>query len=267
MNITLLYDSAKNWLEEHSHLTHLTLPALVSLVCILMLGFQDADEDYTSLSLSRNSTWGRGVTYAFVHEDANHLIYNAISLAIGGVWFEIVHGTWAALSLFLVSCSGAGLVHCATNKGPVIGMSAVVVAFLAAQLATMLLNWTEMPLRYLRALCFTIALSLMLVDDVHQLADTKDSSRFAVEAHIVGAIVGLMMTIVIGKNINIRDCELHIGAVCYVLVPVCFLIIGIVCDLKELCILPTVASALMPLPFLLRRQVDTWSYSVRDEQV
>ena len=98
----------------------------------------------TTWSLPLGEAWPGGlaadiwtfVTYAFLHGDLNHLVFNSIWLLAFGSPVARRFGTWRFLVFFAPSAAAGGaLVHLATHFGqllPMIGASAAISGAMAA---------------------------------------------------------------------------------------------------------------------------------------
>ena len=75
------------------------------------------------------------MTYAFLHGDLNHLVFNSIWLLAFGTPVARRFGTWRFLAFFAATAAGGALVHLATHFGqllPMIGASAAISGAMAA---------------------------------------------------------------------------------------------------------------------------------------
>jgi len=107
---------------------------------LLLFAFIPARYD---LSLPLGEAWPGGlgadiwtfVTYAFLHGDLNHLVFNSIWLLAFGSPVARRFGTWRFLVFFAVAAAGGALMHLATHFGqllPMIGASAAISGAMAA---------------------------------------------------------------------------------------------------------------------------------------
>ena len=177
----------------------LTLCAVVACVLVFLL-VEDHGWSYVP---GPDQPWYLAPAAMVSHVDASHLTQNVCSIVLLGGFLEATEGTHKVLVIMW----GGGVLGAALNGviNPdvnVRGISGAIYATMWSQLALLALNWSEMPLRWLRLfLC-----ALLLVVDVTTFF-TAERSNVSFGAHGFGALAGLCICLAIGRNVRLRRFE------------------------------------------------------------
>lgn len=151
--------------------------------------------------------WYTPLSCMFLHLDASHIGMNVALMLFGGASVEITEGTTRVLFVIWGSQTlGIGL-HGGIDGRPVVGASASCYGLMYAQVALLLLNWTEMPARWFRAgMLLMLATAEALV-----ISTAGDSGRSAHLGHFFGATAGFASAIVLAINVKRRCWELFLN--------------------------------------------------------
>lgn len=149
----------------------------------------------------KKEVW-RFLTYMFVHSGYFHIIFNILVQLMLGLPLEMVHRWWRVLLIYLSGVVGGSLTVALTDPHSFLaGASGGVYALIAAHLANVVANWAEMEFAALRLLTF---LTLAGVDTgvavYYRLTEVETQVSYA--AHIAGAVVGLLLGIVVLRNLR-----------------------------------------------------------------
>ncbi|WP_162906780.1 rhomboid family intramembrane serine protease [Algihabitans albus] len=137
------------------------------------------------------------LSYAFLHGDWMHLLFNALWIAILGSKLHEALGTRRFLLLFVVSTAVAGLVQVASGWGETtltIGASGFVYALVACMAYLFVLHPTDSPAERRRKLVvFTIAIAAINVAFAYAAGGFVTAGDIAWQAHAGGFLAGLAL--------------------------------------------------------------------------
>ena len=143
-----------------------------------------------------------------VHLGPVHLWMNVAFLAIIGSLIEMTEGTTRlALMLWGAQTLGMGLNGAVSTSGRgAVGASAACYGCLWAQVALMLHNWQEMPLRFLR---LTACILLIVAEIVMISAGMQQGT--AIGAHVFGATTAVTVGLGLAVNVTRRRWEVALN--------------------------------------------------------
>ncbi|CAL8118949.1 unnamed protein product [Orchesella dallaii] len=150
----------------------------------------------------RYQAW-RFLTYMFVHAGWVHITSNVVMQLFLGILLEMVHKWWRVLLVYCLGVIAGSLATSITDPTVFLaGASGGVYALITAHMATVILNWKEMELPWVRVISFTafatldvgVALYYRYVDPIEQ--------RIGYAAHGGGALVGLLVGIFVLRNLR-----------------------------------------------------------------
>lgn len=139
--------------------------------------------------------------------DEAHLWKNVVLLLLSGALLE---SSEQALHAFEVAYGGGVLSvagHGATSSLRIRGASGAVYAILWSQASLLLLNWSEMPTRHLRLLGLVLLLALEVLMFVWLGRETRTSYA----GHAFGAVAGIAISLVSGRNVRFHHWELALN--------------------------------------------------------
>jgi len=167
----------------------------------------------------------RILTYQFAHKSPSHVGINLLLIIILGVPLEGFHGHLRTGFIFNLGVCGGALLHvvCTPHAYPLVGMSAGCYALMAMHLSDLLINWRQTRYRCPK----TIFLALLLLPDLWLastivLFESGPGSRSLV-AHVGGYLSGVLMGVVIGRNLKAKPYKRIVQRVaCILLLTFCF---------------------------------------------
>lgn len=168
------------------------------------------------------SYWYTPVTAILMHLSDAHLLSNMVVLLTSGLLLEVTEGS---VHLMLVSLAsgviGAGY-HGLYSSARVRGASGAIYGILWSQISLLLLNFAEMPGRWLRTLVALVLLGAEMA--TYQL---QHDDRVSYQAHLFGALAGTFVSLISGRNVVFWRWEILlnvVGAIGYVglLVPIVY---------------------------------------------
>ena len=137
------------------------------------------------------------LTYAFLHGDWWHLIFNALWIAILGSKLHEVLGTGRFLVLFAISTAFAGVVQVASGWGETtltIGASGFVYALVACIAYLYVLQPTDSPAeRRKKLVVFSLAIAFVNVAFAYVAGGFVTAGGIAWQAHAGGYLAGLVL--------------------------------------------------------------------------
>jgi membrane associated rhomboid family serine protease len=152
------------------------------------------------------SIFWRLLSYQFTHVGLAHVGSNCLFLFFLAVPLEGFHGTGLTALMYTMGVVGGGLTWTLLNPYKVAqGASGGVYALLGMHLADLILNWKQKKFRYAELLllaCMTV------LEEVCYISSVQDGmSRTAHSVHAGGLVSGLIVGIVLTRNINVKRWE------------------------------------------------------------
>jgi rhomboid-related protein 1/2/3 len=149
----------------------------------------------------KKEVW-RFLTYMFVHSGYFHISFNLLVQLLLGVPLELVHRWWRICLIYLTGVvAGSLTVAIADPHTYIAGASGGVYALITAHLANVIFNWSEMEFPALRLLSFMTIAGVDTGVAVYYRYVEQDL-KISYTAHIAGAVVGLLLGIVILRNLR-----------------------------------------------------------------
>uniref|UniRef100_A0A8D8Q0E9 Rhomboid-related protein 3 n=1 Tax=Cacopsylla melanoneura TaxID=428564 RepID=A0A8D8Q0E9_9HEMI len=154
----------------------------------------------------RAEAW-RFVTYMFVHVGGFHLIVNLLVQILLGIPLEMVHRWWRVLIIYLAGVLAGSLATSITDPHVYLaGASGGVYALIAAHIATIIMNWSEMEFAGFQTFIFFMLATLDIGNAVYnRYSDKPDPIGYT--AHIGGALAGLLVGIYLLRNLEVKSHE------------------------------------------------------------
>jgi len=149
----------------------------------------------------KKEVW-RFLTYMFVHSGYFHITFNLLVQILLGVPLEMVHRWWRIGLIYLTGVvAGSLTVAIADPHTYIAGASGGVYALITAHLANVIFNWSEMEFPALRLLSFMTIAGVDTGVAVYYRY-VGQHLKVSYTAHIAGAVVGLLLGIVILRNLR-----------------------------------------------------------------
>ncbi|CAG9532335.1 unnamed protein product [Cercopithifilaria johnstoni] len=159
----------------------------------------------------------RYFTYIFIHIGIAHLIFNVLTQIILGIPLELVHKFWRIALVYLSGVLAGSLLNYVIDPRTYLaGASGGVYALLAAHIAELLINWTEMEYAFYRA----IALAFLISSDVslviyHRYYDNS-TDKVSHLSHFAGFTAGVLMGTIVLRNFRKKNWERLIWWIAFV---------------------------------------------------
>ncbi|KAI6184925.1 Rhomboid-like protein [Aphelenchoides bicaudatus] len=162
----------------------------------------------------KSQIW-RFLTYMFIHVGYSHLIGNIIVQLILGLPLELVHKLWrVSLLYFLGVITGCVLMVVFNQNTYLGGSSAGAYALLSAHVSNLVLNWDEVEVNYIQA----AALGIFICSDVglalYQTYGSDELNSVSYVSHLGGFIAGLLLGIVLLRNLKWKNWEFVAQKIC-----------------------------------------------------
>nr|CAH8827718.1 unnamed protein product [Trichobilharzia regenti] len=186
--------------------------------------------------VKRHEAW-RFLTYMFIHSGYMHLIFNCLLQVVLGLLLELVHKFWRVGLVYLLGVITGSLAHSVSDPYVLLaGASGGCYALIGAHLATVIMNWNLMqegwlkdPLNFVSSGVVRLILIILLGGGDTGLAiyarftNPNQQTRVGFSAHLGGFVAGLLLGIVVLRNLKIEKWE----KVCFwisIVVYMCFTI-------------------------------------------
>ncbi|XP_065201670.1 rhomboid-related protein 3 isoform X1 [Planococcus citri] len=155
----------------------------------------------------RAEVW-RFLTYMFIHGSESHLIVNLIVQILLGIPLEMVHRWWRVFLIYIAGViSGSLFTSVADPRVYLAGASGGCYALLAAHIATIIMNWTEMDHPVLQLLIFVTLITFDFGNSIYDRYIEKRETKTAYAAHIAGAAAGFLVGVYLLRNLKVHDWE------------------------------------------------------------
>lgn len=186
-------------------------PIVVPILAIALIGAFRLDLDYYFVPGPPCSfagavlISGHALRSVFVHADSMHLLSNVSGLILQGVLLELLHGPTRTFGIFMLSGAiGALCWHDAFENplGAYCGASSGIYGIMGALMSHTVLNWHEMPLKWIWLICSVYVVSV----DVF-IAIYSPNPRIAYAAHLGGGFSGFFLGLAWLKNSRVLQYE------------------------------------------------------------
>jgi len=164
----------------------------------------------------RAEIW-RWWTYQFTHIGLTHLGMNCLMNVILGIPLEKLHGTLKMAVMYNIGVFGGACCYFVTDaRHFIVGMSGGCYALIGIHLAYTIINWHQ---KKYRKLIVAFLIFLFVVDLVNYYGATKNDNETKVShsAHAGGYIAGLLIGIVLGENLHVKEWETHLKRIALIL--------------------------------------------------
>eukprot|EP00429_Kryptoperidinium_foliaceum_P070004 CAMPEP_0176066348 /NCGR_PEP_ID=MMETSP0120_2-20121206/33109_1 /TAXON_ID=160619 /ORGANISM="Kryptoperidinium foliaceum, Strain CCMP 1326" /LENGTH=513 /DNA_ID=CAMNT_0017399951 /DNA_START=8 /DNA_END=1549 /DNA_ORIENTATION=+ len=163
----------------------------------------------------RHEVW-RWFLYQYTHTSLLHVALNSVVLFIVGAPLELFHGGLRTAFMFNVGVFGG---VCAFFVGDIhrqiVGMSGGCYALQAMHLSDLVLNWRSRKRPWTK---LAILLFLIVCEVVSSEVDIKqDGSSASLAVHVGGYVAGLLVGVIVGRNLGPPSCERGLRAVALLL--------------------------------------------------
>lgn len=173
------------------------------------------------MPLGEASVW-RLFTCTFAHGSLQHLLSNVAAQLFLMPLFEWDAGTVAAVIVYLLAALCGSIAQSVSYSGPptiLLGASGAVFGILGGHLSTIVMNWSEIS----NAPIFFGGVLLYITNEVITAVTTTGTT--ARVAHLVGALAGTSVGLVVTVNIIKKPYELYCTYLGYLSVLVCLVVL------------------------------------------
>ena len=165
----------------------------------------------------------RFLTYMLVHSGYFHIIFNLLIQLLLGIPLEMVHRWWRILLVYFSGVVAGSLATSISDPEVYLaGASGGVYALIAAHLANVIFNWSEMEFPALRLIAFILLAGIDTGVAVYYRYIEVDT-QVGYAAHAAGAIVGFLLGIVVLRNLRVHTWERVLWWICLLLFLALFL--------------------------------------------
>ncbi|XP_033743038.1 rhomboid-related protein 3-like [Pecten maximus] len=166
----------------------------------------------------------RFIFYMFIHAGWVHLFFNMLVQIIVGIPLEMVHGSFRIALVYLAGVLAGSLGTSVFDiKVYLVGASGGVYALLAAHLANVMLNYTHMEFGILKLAAVLIVASADVGFAIWDRYSSLDKAPpVGYTAHLMGALAGLTMGLVVLKNFEQKLHEQYLWWISLSIYLVCF---------------------------------------------
>ena len=166
----------------------------------------------------------RFLTYMLVHSGYFHIIFNLLIQLLLGIPLEMVHRWWRILLVYFSGVVAGSLATSISDpKVYLAGASGGVYAIIAAHLANVIFNWSEMEFPALRLIAFILLAGIDTGVTVYYRYIAEVETQVGYAAHAAGAIVGFLLGIVVLRNLRVHTWERVLWWICLLLFLALFL--------------------------------------------
>lgn len=151
--------------------------------------------------------WWHYMASGVSHFGNTHFFSNIMSVIAFGTLLEIVHGNFAAFTIFWYSCISGATWHAALygSLSCYRGASPGVYGLIGAYLAHIIINWKEAPLRF-------VWLILVILEAVNIAFLYNSSERYRDQvahwSHSFGFIQGTLLSLIVLRNMVVHNWEI-----------------------------------------------------------
>lgn len=159
----------------------------------------------------RYQAW-RFLSYALIHAGFLHLFFNIAVQLILGIPLEMVHKGWRVALVYLAGVVAGSLAASISDpKSYLAGASGGVYALIAAHLSNVIVNFREMEFGCFRLLALTVFGMTDFGVAIYDRYVVNRNNRTSYAAHLAGALSGLLIGVLVLKNLRVRKHEIIIG--------------------------------------------------------
>ncbi|KAI6211460.1 hypothetical protein M3Y96_00436500 [Aphelenchoides besseyi] len=155
----------------------------------------------------RTEQFWRYFTYMFIHIGYSHLIGNCFMQMLLGLPLEMVHKFWRIGTLYVCGViSGALLMSAADSNTYLGGASGGVYTLISAHISNVIINWSEIEFNWAHALVIGIFVTFDVGVAVYARY-FNGPDKVSHTAHIGGFVAGLLLGIVLLRNLRLKKWE------------------------------------------------------------
>lgn len=173
------------------------------------LGWSDLRISGSACEDYRAEIW-RYLSYQFTHVGITHVGMNVLMNLILGIPLEGLHGHRRMILMYNVGVFGGACCYCIGDAHKaVVGMSGGCYSLIGMQCADLFINWKQKKFRKPTVLFLVILASVDIVTYVTALGSDNASHT----AHVGGFIAGVLIGILVAKNLVVEGYERVVQAI------------------------------------------------------
>lgn len=143
----------------------------------------------------------RAITYQWTHVGISHVFFNSVMNVLLGIPLEGLHGHFRVALMYNIGVFGGACCYWVGDaRRSVVGMSGGCYALIGIHVANLLMNWNQMKFR--RAIL--LFLTFLITIDITLYLTSVGSEKASHTAHVGGAIAGLIIATLAGKNVKVE---------------------------------------------------------------
>ncbi|XP_023218612.1 rhomboid-related protein 2-like [Centruroides sculpturatus] len=159
----------------------------------------------------RYQAW-RYLTYMLIHAGIIHILFNILVQLLLGLPLELVHKWWRVGLVYLLGVIAGSLGSSITDPNTFLaGASGGVYALIAAHLANVIINFKEMEFGWLRLVVLFVFAATDIGAAIYGRYAQGDHHQTSYAAHLTGALGGLLVGLVVLRNIRVYKWEKILG--------------------------------------------------------
>eukprot|EP00928_Gymnodinium_smaydae_P060805 TRINITY_DN4460_c1_g1_i1.p1 TRINITY_DN4460_c1_g1~~TRINITY_DN4460_c1_g1_i1.p1 ORF type:complete len:628 (+),score=70.77 TRINITY_DN4460_c1_g1_i1:242-1885(+) len=156
----------------------------------------------------------RWLTYQWTHVGVTHVMMNSATLLMMGIPLEGLHGSLRMILMFNVGVLGGAFCYMVADAHTVVvGMSGGCYALIGLHISDLMLNWRQKKFR----LPTVFFLLVMIAIDVSSYMFAVGSDKASHTAHVGGVLAGIMIGVLLGKNLHVNRKEIALMVVTFVI--------------------------------------------------
>lgn len=157
----------------------------------------------------RGQVW-RWFTYQWTHVGIAHILMNCVMNLVLGIPLEGLHGPLRMILMYNIGVFGGACCYWVGDAHKqVVGMSGGCYALIGMHVADLVINWAQLKFRKPMILFLAVMITVDVLSYVLALGDANASHT----AHVGGAIAGLIIGVLIGRNLVVKKCERIVQAI------------------------------------------------------
>lgn len=165
----------------------------------------------------RYEAW-RFLTYMLIHAGAIHIFFNLLVQLILGLPLEMVHKWWRVGLVYLLGVIAGSLGSSISDPDTYLaGASGGVYALIAAHLANVVINFKEMEFGWLRLVVLFVFAMTDIGVALYSRYMQDDYHRTSYAAHLAGSLAGLLIGVVVLRNLKVQKWEKILGWIMLIL--------------------------------------------------
>lgn len=183
------------------------------IVAVIVFVYYAPQDDFSRDTIERafhydadQPRWYSALTSVITHRSESHLLSSVASLTMLGTLLESTEGALTMTTIFWGSAVvGCGAHSVLSGDTTVAGASGGIYGLGAAQVAILVLNWSQVRYRY-----YSLFVIVSVVATEIITVSLGDNDGVSTESHLFGAMAGVLYGLVVVENLVLHQFELWI---------------------------------------------------------